>query len=70
MDVSIFQAPIGSSGGLLNAFKDLSGNLTLGNSSHPPNAQQNSTSLERKQFKSYSINNKCIQGTTYDRVFG
>lgn len=34
-DVSIFTAPVGNTGGLVNAFKDQIGNLDLGGL-HPP----------------------------------
>lgn len=67
IDVSIFQAPIGSTGGLLNALTDQTGVLTDLNASSP---SSNATGLARKSLKSYSINSKCIQGTAFDELFG
>lgn len=67
IDVSILVAPIGSTGGLVNALDDnvgvlidLNGNTTT----------TNSTQANKKYIASYSINRKCIQGTAFDTIFG
>ena len=66
IDVSIFLAPIGSTGGLLNANNDDSGDLVFGTDEE---AQQTNTT-SRRTLKSFSINSKCIQGTSFDPIFG
>ena len=62
MDVSIFQAPIGSSGGLLGALSDDPEELTY---------QEGAEGAEkRNSIRHYSLNSKCIQGTAFDFFFG
>lgn len=68
LDISIFQAPIGSTGGLLNAISDQTGTLDL-NFTTTVNASGAGT-LPRQTLRSYSINSKCIQGTAFDSLFG
>ena len=60
-------APVGSTGGLLNALNDNSGALTLDNGQLV--TPSNSSKVQR-EVRSYSLDSKCIQGTTFDPIFG
>ncbi len=65
IDVSILVAPVGSTGGLLNALNDQVGSLTNLNDLTGPGVQ-----IEKRFIASYSINRKCLQGTAFDKLFG
>lgn len=70
LDISIFQAPIGSTGGLLNALTDQTGTLLDLNGTVSGGPATGAGALQRKTLTSYSINSKCIQGTAFDELFG
>lgn len=65
IDISILLAPIGSSGGLLNALDDQVGALIDVNGT-----LTTVTTTTKRYYASYSINKKCLQGTTFDMIFG
>ena len=65
IDVSILLAPVGSTGGLLNALDDQIGALVDLNGTF-----SSTSALQRRYIASYSINKKCIQGTAFDQIFG
>lgn len=70
LDISIFQAPIGSTGGLLNALNDPTSTLLDLNGTTSGGTTAGVPTLQRRTLTSYSINSKCIQGTAFDTLFG
>jgi hypothetical protein len=66
LDVSIYEAPIGSTGGLLNSLKDQGTNLFLDGSSDT----LNKTSNLQASVTKFSINKKCFTGNVFDKIFG
>ena len=71
IDVSISLAPVGSTGGLLNALDDQVGVLTdLNDLSLSPPPTNPVTSSQKRYVAEYSINRKCIQGSAFDQLFG
>lgn len=69
IDVSIFVAPVGLTGGLLNSMSDNSNGLTIINGVITFQNTVNPT-FKLKQLKQYSMNLKCMQGTIFDKIFG
>ncbi len=65
LDVSIYDAPVGNTGGLLQALSDSTSNLVIG-------ANGTLTKAETKKPKvvKYSINSKCQTGSVFDPIFG
>lgn len=69
------KAPVGTVGGLLNAFNDISPSLTahvLNSQGIPPGQAKKASdmTLPQQDIKTYSINSKCLQGSTFDAIFG
>lgn len=68
IDISVFLAPVGTTGGLLNAFRDTADLLDLGEYGSTSPSTFNIGQV--KQVRTYSLNQKCIQGTVLDPDFG
>lgn len=66
VDVSIFIAPVGQSGGLLKSLSDNTGGLIISGGV----ITINNPAYKMWEVKEYSINSKCIQGTVLDNIFG
>jgi hypothetical protein len=65
LDVSIYDAPIGNTGGLLQAIKDTSTNLVL-----TGNGTFTAAQTAAPKVVKYSINSKCHTGSVFDPIFG
>ena len=70
LDVSIFVAPVGSSGGLLNILQTQTGELTLDGAQVKPTVKNESIPVISGKVTRYSLNSKCMQGTKFDDEFG
>jgi hypothetical protein len=65
LDVSIYDAPVGNTGGLLQALKDTSTDLIM-----TDNGKFSAAQSSTPKVKKYSINSKCQTGSIFDPIFG
>jgi len=65
LDVSIYDAPIGNTGGLLQALNNDNTNLVIDSSGSLTAAETKKPTVVK-----YSINNKCQTGSVFDPIFG
>lgn len=71
IDISIFFAPVGTTGGLLNALFDNSDSLNSDEeTSDPLNRNDYSKRLKVPVVTKYSINKSCFTGMILDNTFG
>lgn len=65
LDVSIYEAPIGSTGGFLQSLAEDKSGLII-----TDDGIIQTESSDRPTVTKYSIDKKCLAGTVYDSVFG
>jgi hypothetical protein len=72
VDISVYLAPVGTTGGLLNALAENLGSLELYEVNNPSASNGGSSPqiIQVKKVPEYSLNQKCIQGTVLDPDFG
>ena len=66
LDISIFVAPVGNTGGLLNIFQTQTGELTLINGVPKSSVKNETIPVVSGKVRRYSIDSKCMQGTKFD----
>ena len=70
LDISIFVAPVETTGGLLNSLSDEEEGLEIGQNGSVKKKKNKRTEVNRKTIKRYSINSECLEGTAFDEIFG